>query len=319
MGGILGTPGRLWRRAAGWSAGTESRAADPSEAGLDEDFLRRLERLSLLASRPAAGGIGGEHRSAARAPSTDFADYRAYLPGDDFRRIDWNAYGRLGHLYVKLTEAREQLVCHLLVDASSSMAWGEPSKLRYARQLAAALAYLALVRFDRVSVAALGEVTRHFPAARGRARFHDLLSFLSETGAAGRLNVDQALRDYSGRPQQGQVVLISDMLAPEGYEEGLEQLRRSGLDIVLLHILSPQELEPEAGGDLELVDAETGEHVQVSLSLETVARYRERLDSWCARVEGFCLQRRIRYLRVMTTTPFEDLLLDGLRRGLILR
>jgi len=274
----------------------------------------------MLARRPAAAGIGGEHRSAARAPSTDFADYRAYVPGDDFRRIDWNAYGRLGNLYVKLTEAREQLLVHLLVDASSSMAWGTPSKLDYARQLAAALAYLGLARFDRVTVSTLGEETRQLASARGRARFHDLLSFLNATTAAGRMQMDEVLGGYrADRRRRGQVVLISDMLAPEGYQDGLDRLLRAGLDVVVLQVLSPQELEPEPGGDFELIDAETGERVEVSLTRDTIARYRERLETWCADVEAFCAQRGIRYARATTATPFEELLLDTLRRGLILR
>ena len=295
---------------------------------LDEEFLRRLERLSVLARRPAAGGIGGEHRSAARAPSTDFADYRDYHPGDDFRRIDWNAYGRLGQLYVKLTEAREQLVVDVLLDASSSMDWGEPSKLAYGRQLAAALSHLALARFDRVGVTVLGESpvgtsngdapARRFAPARGRARFHDLLRFLEATEPAGRLRLDDALAAYRPDRRRGQAILISDMLAPEGYQDGLERLLRAGLDVVVLHVLSPQELEPEPGGDLELIDAETGELVEVSLTQETIRVYRERLDRWCGEVEAFCIRRGIRYVRATTDTPFDTLLLDTLRRGLIL-
>jgi uncharacterized protein (DUF58 family) len=289
---------------------------------LDEGFLRRLERLSLAARRPATGGVGGEHRSAARAPSTDFADYRPYLPGDDFRRIDWNAYGRLGHLYIKETEAREQLAVRVLVDASASMDWGEPSKLAYARQLAAALAYLALARFDRVGVTMLGERPRELPLTRGRSRVHDLLRFLSETRPSGRLHLGEALAALRLDRRQGrggQVVLISDMLAPEGYQDGLDHLLRLGLEVVVLQVLSPQELEPEPGGDVELVDLETGRPAVVSLTTQAIAQYRERLDAWCADVESFCTRRGIRYHRASTATSFDDLLLDTLRRGLILR
>ena len=132
-----------------------------------------------------AGGLGGEHRSSARASSTDFADYRQYIPGDDFRRIDWNAYGRFGTLYVKLTEAREQLPVHILLDASRSMAWGEPAKLRYASQVAAALGYVALARFDRLTVTALGEEPRQLPSVRGRGRLGHLLNFLADVQPSG--------------------------------------------------------------------------------------------------------------------------------------
>jgi uncharacterized protein (DUF58 family) len=287
---------------------------------LDESFLRRLEALTLVARQPAAAGIGGEHRSAARAPSTDFADYRAYMPGDDFRRIDWNAYGRLGHLYVKLTEAREQLAVHILLDASASMDWGEPPKLAYARQLAAALAYLALSRFDRVGVTTLGATPRRLALTRGRSRFHDLLGFLNETAPSGRLHMDRGLADLQvDRRRRGQAILISDMMTPEGYQDGLERLLRTGLDLAVIQVLSPQELAPEPGGDLELVDAETGDQVEVTLTADTVLQYQRRLGRWCDEVQAFCVRRGIRYSRASTDTPFDELLLDALRRDLILR
>ena len=298
---------------------------------IDEGLLRRLERLTLTPRRPATAGVGGEHRSRARAPSQDFADYRQYNPGDDFRQIDWNAYARLGHLYVKQTEAREQLAVHILLDASQSMAWGAapasktspagmPSKLGYARNLAAALAYLSLVRYDRVSVTALGEAPRQLATVHGRGRYGGVVAFLDEVRPAGRMGLDDALAAYRvTRRLGGQAVLISDMLSPDGWQTGLESLQRAGLDVVLLHLLSPGELEPEVGGELELVDAETGEIVEVSLTAKTVAEYRARLDEWCAGIEQFCAERAISYVRVRTDTPLDDLLLTTLRRVLILR
>jgi uncharacterized protein (DUF58 family) len=317
----------LARRLFGRTRSTPDRDSVLAPTGLDEEFLRRLERLSLVARRPASGGIGGEHRSSARAPSTDFADYRPYMPGDDFRRIDWNAYGRLGHLYVKLTEAREQLSVQILVDASGSMDWGEPSKLDYARQLAAGIAYVGLARFDRVGITTLGETTRRFAMTRGRARFHELLEFLNATLPSGQMRMDAALaqqtlasgRRRGGGSRGGQAIVISDMLAPEGYQAGLDRLLRSGFEVVVLQTLSPQELEPDPGGDLELVDAESGELVEVSLTVETIAQYRERLERWCDDVRAFCTQRGIRYVRVSTATPFDELLLNTFRQELLLR
>ncbi|MDP8923896.1 MAG: DUF58 domain-containing protein, partial [Chloroflexota bacterium] len=281
--------------------------------------------------RPASGGVGGEHRSRARAPSPDFADYRQYIPGDDFRQIDWNAYGRLGHLYVKQSEAREQLAVHILLDASQSMAWGAapatkgapagtPSKLGYARNLAAALAYLSLARYDRVSATALGETPRQLATVQGRGRFGTVVAFLDEVRPAGRMGLDDALAAYRvNRRLGGQAVLISDMLSPDGWQTGLDALQRAGLDVVVLHLLSPGELEPEVGGELELIDAETGEVVEVSLTAKTIAEYRTRLDRWCAEIEQFCSERAIAYVRVRTDTPLADLLLNTLRRSLILQ
>jgi uncharacterized protein (DUF58 family) len=301
-------------------ARTAAVAAGPREPLVEESVLRRLERLALVPRRPVAGGLGGEHRSSARASSTDFADYRQYIPGDDFRRIDWNAYGRSGNLYVKLTEAREQLPLHILLDASRSMAWGEPAKLRYASQLAAALGYVGLARFDRLTVTALGEQPRQLRSVRGRGRLGALLTFLDDLQPSGALDLPASLRTYRvDRRAGGLAILISDLLSPDGFEDGLDALLGAGLDVVVLQVLSPQELEPAEGGDVELVDAETGEIVEVSLTARMIAIYQERLDQWCADAEQACIRRGIIYSRVSTDTPLEDLLLDRLRRVGILR
>ena len=306
------------RRRSG--AGPATIPSSPSGPLVDEALLRRLERLALVPRRPVAGGLGGEHRSSARASSTDFADYRQYIPGDDFRRIDWNAYGRFGTLYVKLTEAREQLPVHILLDASRSMAWGEPAKLRYASQVAAALGYVALARFDRLTITALGEEPRQLPSVRGRGRLGHLLGFLADVQPSGAVDLAAALSAYRvDRRAGGLAILISDLLSPDGYEEGIDALLQAGLDVIVLQVLSPQELDPAEGGDVELVDAETGEIVEVSLTPRMIAIYRERLDRWCAEAEELCAKRGISYSLVSTDTPLEALLLDHLRRVGILR
>lgn len=312
-----------WPRWLGGRRRTAQRTAAPSDpAGplIDEALLRRLERLSLAPRKPAAGGLGGEHRSSARASSTDFADYRQYIPGDDFRRIDWNAYGRSGTLYVKLTEAREQLPVHILLDASRSMAWGEPSKLRYAAQLAAALGYVSLARYDRLTVTALGQEPRQLRDVRGRGRLANLLNFLRELHPSGQLDLNAALSAYRiNRRAGGLAILISDLLSPDGFEDGLNSLLAAGVDVVVLQVLSPQELDPAAGGDVELVDAETSEIVEVSLTPRMIAVYRERLDRWCADAEDLCTRRGVTYVRVTTDTPLETLFLEQLRRVGVLR
>jgi uncharacterized protein (DUF58 family) len=309
-----------WLGGRGKGATRTAAPAGPSGPLIDETLLRRLERLTLASRRPVAGGLGGEHRSSARASSMDFADYRQYSPGDDFRRIDWNAYGRSGTLYVKLTEAREQLRVHILLDASRSMAWGTPGKLRYASQLAAALGYVSLARFDRLTVTALGEHPQQLRDIRGRARLPNLLHFLSDLQPSGLLDLNASLTAYRvNRRAGGMAILISDLLSPEGFEDGLDSLLAAGLDVVVLQVLSPQELTPTEGGDVELVDAETGEIVEVSLTARMIGIYRERLDRWCADAEDACNRRGVLYCRVNTDTPLEDVLLDQLRRVGVLK
>jgi uncharacterized protein (DUF58 family) len=290
---------------------------------LDEQFLRRLERLAFVARHHATGGIGGEHRSRAQASSIDFADYRHYVPRDDTRRIDWNVYARLGDLYIKLTEAREHLLSYLLLDRSASMDWGEPNKLSYARSLAAALGYVTLARNDTVSVACLGSRTVWLRDVRGRRRALDLLRFLDDASAEGRLDLGRRLGElrFGKRPGGrggGQAVLLSDLLPPLGLEDGLDRLLAAQLEVIVIHVLSPQELEPLPGGDFEFVDAETGERVQVGLSLQAVAQYQQRLTAALEHVSEVCVRRRVRYVRVRTDEPIEDVIMGALRRGLIL-
>ncbi|MGE3269742.1 MAG: DUF58 domain-containing protein [Chloroflexota bacterium] len=305
-----------WLGGRGPASGTRT-ASPRTPAGplIDEHLLRRLERLSLSSDRPVAGGLGGEHRSSARASSMDFADYRQYTPGDDFRRIDWNAYGRFGTLYVKLTEAREQLPVHILVDASRSMGWGEPSKLRYACQLAAALGYVSLARYDRLTVTTLGEHPDQLRDVRGRGRLPALLQFLEGVQPSGGFDLNTTLSTYRvNRRAGGLVILISDLLDPNGYEDGLDSLLAAGLSVVVLQVLSPQELNPSEGGDVELVDSESGEVVEVSLTQRMIDIYRDRLESWCEDAEALCARRGMTYSRIATDTPIEDLLLNEFRR-----
>jgi uncharacterized protein (DUF58 family) len=284
----------------------------------DEAFLRRLERLALALQRPPTSGLAGDHRSRRKNDAPEFADYRTYSPGDDFRRIDWKAYGRLGTLYYRLGEAQEDLALHLLVDTSTSMDYGTPNKLHYARQLAAALGYLALARLDAVGAGALAPDTAPLPLLRGKAQAGRLFGYLDGLAASASGRSAAALLDsvraYRRGAARGVVVLLTDGFFPDEHAAGLGELLHAGFQPVLLHLLSPQELEPDMAGDLELIDSETGEPVPASLTPEILARYRERLDTWCGELERYCAARRIPYVRLSTAVPLEEAVLGELRR-----
>ena len=296
----------------------------PRRAGLaDEAFLRRLERLALALQWPPTAGLAGDHRSRRKSDAPEFADYRTYTPGDDFRRIDWKAYGRLGALYYRLGEAQDDLALHLLVDTSLSMDWGTPNKLDYARQLAAALGYLSLARLDAVGAGALAPGTPALPLMRGKAQAGRLFAYLDELGPTGTGTQQGAplldsLRAYRRAAARGVVVLLTDGFFPDEHAAGLSELLQAGFQPVLLHVLSPQELEPDLDGDLELVDRESGEPVPASISPETLARYRARLQEWCGELERYCAARRIPYVRLSTATPLEEAVLGELRRRRLL-
>ena len=287
---------------------------------IPHDTLARIERLSFVSRRPARAGLGGEHRSRHRAPSTDFVEYRSYRPGDDFRRIDWNVYGRLGSLQVRVTEGRERLELVLGLDCSASMAWGEPDKLQFASTLAAALAYVGLGRYESVRIASLSD-GRALGPVRGRRRFSDVVSYLTRVAPEGRLDVMGGVRDAldSGQQPPQLLVLISDLLTPDGIGHPLDKLLRQGVDVVVLHVVSPQEMEPDLLGELELLDAETNERLEVGVSLAVLDAYRRRVADWLEDQQEACARRGLRYVRLRSDRPLSSVVLDDLRRGEVLQ
>lgn len=293
-----------------------------TERLFDEAFLRKLERLAILSRRAMAGQLQGERRSPKRGQSVEFADFRPYTEGDDFRRIDWNAYARLERFFIKLFVEEEDLNVHLLVDTSDSMDWGEPNKLRYAVRSAAALGYIALAGLDRVTVTTIGDANGnpgYFPPHRGKGQARALFSFLGSLSANGRTDLSPRLRAYSASaPLPGPLLLFSDLL-DDGWDDGLRALAGRGFDITIIHILSPEEIEPPFSGDLKLLDSETGTVVEVTADYDFLARYRQGLSDWQNELRRFCSARSIHYVPVETSLPFEELLFTWLRHQGVLK
>ena len=290
-------------------------AAGARQTFFSADFLAQLERLSLLSRRTFRGSVRGERRSPRRGHSVEFADYRAYGVGDDLRYVDWNIYGRLDRLHVKLFVDEEDLCLHLLVDASASMDFGTPSKLDYALHVAAALGFVGLVSHERVGLGILRErVSEGWPPARGRNQVVALLDFLADVRPAGATRLTDALSDYALRAREpGLAVLVSDLLDPQGFEAGIRALLERRFDVHVVHVLDPSELNPELAGDLRLHDAETGETRDVTVDGETLRGYRERLARFLERVESFCRSHEVGYHRVGTETPVEEFVVAQLR------
>jgi uncharacterized protein (DUF58 family) len=309
---------------------------------LDEAFLRKLERLSLVARHVRTGQVVGERRSTKRGTSVEFADYRDYSRGDDLRRVDWNIYARLERPFIKLFEEEEDLAVHLLLDGSGSMDWGEDgeeetggqgnrgrSKWGYARRLTAALGYVALGGGDRLKVALLQEaealpptVARtssrllSFGPCRGRGYALRLFQWLAGLEAGGTTDLNTDLRAYAisgGRP--GLAVLISDLFSPAGYVEGLTALAARGHEVAVIHVLAPDEVEPPLGGDLRLLDVETRDPQEVTIDGGMRNLYRRRLTAWRDEIQAACHARDTRYVPVETDTPFDRVVLYDLRRA----
>ena len=290
----------------------------------DETTLRKLNQLTLLASRVRAGAIKGERRSSRRGSSVEFADYRDYTPGDDLRRLDWNIYARLDRPFIKLLEEEEDLAVHILVDGSGSMGWGdgEENKFDYALRLAAGLGAVTLASGDVLSVGLLqyGKVFGKYGPSRGQTSLTRLFRFLDGHTAAGETNLNLSLREYSITPRRtGLVILISDLLTADGYEAGLRNLLGRGHEAVLIHILSPDEIDPPLAGDLQLLDVETGQAQDVSLDGGLRSLYRARAQAWIQSTQVDCRKQGVRYLPVITNQPWDQTLLLEMRRAGIVK
>jgi uncharacterized protein (DUF58 family) len=282
----------------------------------DEAFLRQLERLMLVTKKAVRGGMKGVRRSVKRGQSVEFTDYRNYTLGDDLRALDWNLYARLEKLFVKLFIEEEDVNVHILVDASASMEGGAPDKLLFAKRAAAALAYVGLASYDRVSMAVLqGRVARRFPPIRGTGRVFQVLADLSGVQPApGPTDLVSACRHYAAQiTQRGPLLLISDLFDANA-ERAIAELAGTRCDVAILHTLSTDELDPPLEGDVRLVDRETGEGVNVTADLYTIDAYKGRLAAWQARLDEVSAKRRVAYMPIPTTLPLADLVFAELRR-----
>jgi uncharacterized protein (DUF58 family) len=316
--------GRSQPAAGGASPETRARPvflpSDLDPTVFDEAFLRQLERLLLLMRAPVRGGLKGGRRSVKRGQSVEFADYRDYTMGDDLRQLDWNVYARLEKLFVKLFVEEEDVTVSLLLDASASMGAGRPQKLLFAKRAAAALGYIGLASEDRVVVSALtGRMARRQPALRGSGRVFRLLSHLSAVELSdGQTDLVTAARHAAAQLHgRGLIVLLSDLLDPQA-DRVIRELAATGSELIVLHILAPDELDPAIEGDLRLVDVESGDGVDVTVDLATIDAYKARLAAWQESLADLAAKRRASYVSLSTDVPLAELVFAELRRRRVL-
>ncbi len=290
------------------------------QALLEPEFLTRLEQLELVSRKIFLGRMKGERRSKRKGQSVEFADYRPYVPGDDLRFLDWNLYGRLDKLFLRLFMEEEDLHVYVLVDHSLSMNFGTPTKLHYARQVAAALSFIGMVNLDRVVVQAFtNTLTQATPALRGRRSVWRLLDFLQKLGPGGPGDLGQAMRTFSIRSSgKGVVVVLSDFMDKGGYEDALRYLVARQMDVYVIQILSHEEMEPTFQGDVKLVDAEDDDVAEITASGPLIRRYKENLAAYRVALYDFCSRRGVACLFTSNQVPFDRLVLTYLRqRGLV--
>lgn len=301
------------------------RRASVSEARsddlFDDEFQRKLDYLALVSKRVFAGRMRAERRTKKSGSGVEFADHRDYQPGDDFRYLDWNVYQRFDRLLLRLYEEEEDLAIYFIVDASSSMGFGDGKKLRYAKRVAAALAYVGLANLDRVSIVSTSDkVLDRMPATRGKARIFKVFRFLKELRPEGQTSLEDALKTFVAQnKRRGLVVLASDLYDPHGFERGINVLRYNKFDPFVVHIVDEAEAKPKLAGDVLLYDCETGDEREVTVTAKVLERFEAAYRSYLDDIDRFCTSKQVPYIRADVNVPFDELILRVFRRGGFLR
>jgi uncharacterized protein (DUF58 family) len=312
----------LFRRAAApVSRRLSSRPRSRERDLFDDDFQRRLEMLAIVSRRVFVGRMRAERRSKRKGSGVEFADHRVYVPGDDFRYVDWNVYRRFGRLLVRLYEEEEDLSIYFIVDASSSMAFGGGHKFDQARRLCAALAYVGLANLDRVTLVGVSdEVVARMPTTRGKGRIFKVFTFLRELRADGTTDLGASLKTFVAQhKRRGLAILLSDLYDPAGFERGINVLRYNKFEPYVLHVVDPREAHPELKGDVRVYDCETGDERELTVTPKLLGRVTEAWADYRGQVERFCVAHQVPYLPVEVGVPFDELVLGVFRRGGFLR
>ncbi len=283
----------------------------------DSDFLKKLEYLSLVSKRVFRGTLMAQRRTMQLGGGIEFADHREYTPGDDFRYLDWNLYARHDELLLKRFQEEEDLHVYLLLDCSRSMAFGAPPKFDFARQVTAALAYIALADLDRIAVTAFADdIVADFPLTRGKGRILSLLSFLENLAPQGAdTNLARVAGGFVHRNQRrGLAIVVSDLYDPSGFERGLDLLRHRRYEPHVVQVHDRREAEPKNMlGDLELFDIETLLGRKVTVTEKNLRQYRKLFEAFQQSVQRYCNQYGLGCTRTSTEIPFDELILKMMR------
>lgn len=284
---------------------------------IDRDILRKVSALKLATPRVADGPLQGDRRSPRRGRGVEFADYRAYSPGDDLRLVDWNIYGRLELLLVRLFHEDLNMTVQIFLDASASMGFGSPRKADHGAQLAACLALIALLNQDSVTVKCLGgDGPRILARGQNSSAFAEVVHLLEHVEPAGHGEPWREINAARASKPADRAFLISDMLQePEQMEKTLRALKASSHAPVLLHVLGEEELEPDLSKAQHMIDSETGEELVIQGGKKAKRDYEEALRTWLELLEGRCRRMGIHYLSVMTDQSVSDLLARMMRQA----
>jgi len=238
----------------------------------------------------------------------EFSDYREYTPGDDFRRIDWNAFGRFEKLFIKLFMEEREAPVTIFLDVSKSMDWGEPNKSIASRRLAAALAYISLANFDKVSMVCVDEsIQQMCRDIRGKNFFYRITDMLEKVHYSGKSSIYQAIQSFRTLSGRGITVVISDLFSEGDFSNLLKHLKYYKQSVYICHILSPQEIQPDINESVRLVDSETGEILDITVTPSLLNSYSKALDSFKSMMEQECIKWGANYFNFSSGLAIEEM------------
>lgn len=285
----------------------------------DAEFLKKLDTIVINVRMMMNTGSGGNRKSRSKGSSVEFSDFREYSLGDDFRRIDWNAYGRFDKLFVKLFMEEREAMINIFVDSSRSMYFGEPKKSLTAIKLSGVLAYLALNNLDKVCVNSLtGSVIKQSDALNGRGMFQRCADFLENIQFDGTTDLNSCIKkkDFKG---SGVSVVFSDFFTSGGIEDAVKYLLYKKQEVILVHILAPEELSPALEGQIRLIDSETGEPRDISVTPALLIQYDKELNSFMNNIREFCSKMGAAYIQVSSADPIEKVVFEEFTGAGIIR
>jgi uncharacterized protein (DUF58 family) len=283
---------------------------------IDRSFLEKLERLTLHWQKSFPGLVGGRNPSRLAGPGQEFLDHRHFHYGDDLRAVNWRAYLRLEKLFLKMFQVEPRIPVRLLIDASDSMGTGSPSKLEYAKQLAAALCYVGLVRLDTICIQPFrASLEETFLCTGGRHRFLPAVNYLTDLKPQGKTDYLRIAREFASTyPQRGLLIVISDLLDDKGAERPLQYLADFGHELFLVQLWSPEDRDPAWDGEMELVDAETGDRLDIALDEKARAGYTAAFDDYCRRLSDLANRTGGRYAGLSTSLQLDEAIFGALMR-----
>lgn len=292
----------------------KSPRVDDNEKLFDNEFLKKIERISINSRIIIPDGATGNRKSKSKGSSVEFSDYREYAEADDFRRIDWNAYGRFERLFIKLFMEEREAMVHIFLDTSKSMDFGNPKKSFASRRLAAAIGYLCFANYDSVSVYCINEnIDAMRLNLRGKNNFPALLKTLESVEYRGETNLYSSVLQANIQDRRGISIIISDLFSNNArsrnsgyFDDMLKYLKFKKQDVYVCQVLSPAEIEPDLDENCRLVDSETSEFLDVTISSSLIRTYKDAFRRFVERIENDCFKRGARYMLMNTSVPVEQ-------------